>query len=122
VEPADHYDTGCASEVFDVDQAMRTTLAIKESSFVPLKKYFTLSGGEKTMPRLLYASEIMDVIAQLQHMDEHAAEMANSETGDKLKNALEDLETSLERLVTAVATLRHRVGRHITRPVELHQK
>ena len=68
------------------------------------------------MPRLLYASEIMDVIAQLQHMDEHAAEMANSETGDKLKNALEDLETSLERLVTCVTTLRHRVGRHIHAP------
>jgi len=70
------------------------------------------------MPRLLYASEIMDVIAQLEHMDEHAAEMASSETGDQLKNALEDLETSLERLVTCVATLRHRVGLHIgTRPL-----
>jgi DNA repair ATPase RecN len=73
------------------------------------------------MPRLFYASEIMDVITQLEHMDEHAAEMANSETGDELKNALEDLETSLERLVTSVTTLRHRVGRHITRPVEPHQ-
>ena len=68
------------------------------------------------MPRLLYASEIMDVIAQLEHMDEHAAEMANSESGDEVKNALEDLETSLERLGTSVTTLRHRVGRHIHAP------
>ena len=68
------------------------------------------------MPRLLYAREIIDVISQLEHMQERAADVANSESGDQLKNTLEDLEHSLTNLLSCVTALRYRVGLH-TAPV-----
>jgi hypothetical protein len=73
------------------------------------------------MPRLLYAREIIDLISQLAQMQERAAEIANSESGDQLKNCLEDLEHSLDTLRACVGALKYRVGLHTVAAFEATQ-
>jgi hypothetical protein len=62
------------------------------------------------MPTMLYADDIMDMMAQVHQLKQKARQVARSETWQELINGLEQFEEGVNTLKATVRGLKHCVA------------